>query len=63
MLLLKFSTIFTVIGSQKAAVKANYDEVYSVKWIDIAEYFPDFDFSKADCEYCKIFVMKVNKNE
>ncbi|KAL7024299.1 hypothetical protein ACKWTF_012978 [Chironomus riparius] len=56
------STIFTVIGSQKAAVKANYEEVYAVKWTDVAEHFPDFDFSKADCEYCKIFVLKVNKN-
>ncbi|XP_070507060.1 uncharacterized protein [Chironomus tepperi] len=56
------STIFTVIGSQKAAVKANYEEILSVKWTDIAELFPNFDFSKADCEYCKIFDMKIEND-
>jgi hypothetical protein len=56
------STIFTVIGSQKAAVKANYEEILSVKWTDIADLFPSFDFSKADCEFCKIFDMKIEKN-
>lgn len=53
------STIFTVIGSQKAAVKANYEEILSVKWTEIAEMFPNFDFSKSDCENCKIFDLKI----
>lgn len=51
------STVFTVIGSQKAAFKANYEEVLAVKWTDIAEQFPQFDFTKAECEYCKIIDM------
>ena len=51
------STIFTVIGSQKAAFKADYKEVFAVKWTDIADMFPQFDFSKANCEYCKIIDM------
>lgn len=49
------STVFTVIGSQKAAVKANYEEIVAIKWADIADDFPQFDFTKADSEYCKIF--------
>ena len=53
------STIFTVIGSQKAAVKANYEEILSVKWSEIAELFPNFDFSLSDCESCKIFDLKI----
>ena len=54
------STIFTVIGSQKAAVKANYEEILSIKWTDIAEEFPNFDFSKSDCKCCKIFDLKID---
>jgi hypothetical protein len=55
------STVFTVIGSQKAAMKANYEEVVAVKWADIAADFPQFDFTKADSEYCKIIDMKLDK--
>ena len=55
------STVFTVIGSQKAAFKANYEEVVAVKWADIADDFPQFDFTKADSEYCKIIDMKLDK--
>lgn len=53
------STVFTVIGSQKAAMKANYNEVFAVKWMDIAEKFPQFDFTKADSEFCKIIDMQL----
>jgi len=52
------STVFTVIGSQKAAIKANFEEVVSVKWTDIAADFPQFDFTKADSECIKIMDMK-----
>lgn len=51
------STVFTVIGSQKAALKAGYKEVLAVKWTDLADKFPQFDFTKADTEYCKIIDM------
>lgn len=48
------SSVFTGIGSQKAAVKANYYDVYSIKWMDVGKKFPAIDFSKSNVEYCRI---------
>lgn len=53
------STVFTVIGSQKAAMNANYKEVFAVKWDDIQDKFPAFDFSLKNSEYCKIIDYKI----
>jgi GNAT superfamily N-acetyltransferase len=53
------SSAFTVIGSQKAAVKANYVECYSIKWTEVGEKFPAFDFSIATVDCCKIMDMTV----
>ncbi|KAG5684449.1 hypothetical protein PVAND_013683 [Polypedilum vanderplanki] len=53
------STVFTVIGSQKAALKAGYEEIFSVKWSDIQEQFPNFDFSISFSEFCKIMDLKI----
>lgn len=53
------STIFTVIGSQRAAKKANYDEVFSIKWMDVGKVFKDFDFTKGVAECCKILDFKI----
>lgn len=53
------STLFTVIGSQKAAIKANYDEVFAIKWEDVGKLFKDFDFTKSNAEYCKILDFKI----
>lgn len=57
--LLVTSTIFTVIGSQKAAIKANYDEVFAIKYEDVGKVFKDFDFSKSKVEYCKLLDFKI----
>lgn len=57
--LLATSTIFTVIGSQKAAIKANYDEVFAIKWEDVGKNFEDFDFTKSNAEYCKLLDFKI----
>jgi hypothetical protein len=53
------STVFTVIGSQKAALKAGYEEIFSVRWADIQDKFPNFNFSIAFGEFCKIIDLKV----
>lgn len=53
------STVFTVIGSQKAAVKANYDEVFSIKWLDVGDRYKGFDFTKSNNEFCKILDFKI----
>lgn len=53
------SSAFTVIGSQKAAFKANYEEVYSIKWSEVGEKFPKFDFSLANVDHCKILDLTI----
>lgn len=53
------SNLFTVIGSQKAAINANFDEVFAIKWTDVRNLFKDFDFSKSNAEFCKIFDFKI----
>lgn len=53
------STLFTVIGSQKAAYKANYCEVFSMKYTDLGEKFKEFDISKRSCESCIILDFKI----
>lgn len=53
------TTVCTVIGSQKAAIKANYNEVFSIKWIDVGETFQGFNFAKSNAEYCKILDYKI----
>ncbi|KAG5684450.1 hypothetical protein PVAND_013684 [Polypedilum vanderplanki] len=45
---------FTVIGSQRAAIKANYIEGFSIKWTEVEKKFPAFDFSIANVDCCKI---------
>lgn len=52
-------TIFSTISSQKAAEKAEYQEVYSVSYEEAQIHFPDYDFSKATGTHCKTFVMRV----
>lgn len=48
------STLFTVIGSQKAAARANYSDGFSIKWSELGEIFTEFDFTKSNVESCKI---------
>lgn len=53
------STLYTVIGSQKAALKANYYQVFSIKYTDLGEKFQRFDFSKRNCELCQVLDYKI----
>lgn len=48
------STVFTVIGSQKAAIKAKYFEAFVIEWTKVNEKFPAFNFKKSKNEFCKI---------
>lgn len=53
------ATIFSTLSSQKAAVKAGYEETFAISYKDVQQKFPHFDFSKATGTHCKTFVMKV----
>lgn len=53
------STVFTVIGSQKAAFNADYYETFAIKYTDVEKTVKGFDFNKRSCELCKIFDFKI----
>lgn len=53
------SATFTAIGSQKAAEKAGFKEVFSISFDELGEIFPSFDFSKATAECAKIMDYKI----
>ncbi|KAG5684338.1 hypothetical protein PVAND_013573 [Polypedilum vanderplanki] len=53
-------TIFTGIGSQMAAKKANYDDFYSIKYSELKEVKPLYNFLiNAKSTYCKIMSLKI----
>lgn len=47
------STVFTMIGSQKAAVSAGYKELFAISYAELQEKYPDLDFSTANSSHCK----------
>lgn len=53
------STIFTSIGSQKAAVSAGYEENFSIPYVEIQKKIPALDFSNVVTRECKIFSLKI----
>ena len=53
------STIFTSLGSQKAAKKAGYDENSAVELVKVKEAFPTMVFSDNDPKDCKIYSLKI----
>lgn len=53
------STAFTGIGSQTAAKKAGYREVYVISYEEIEKKFPRFDFSKSVTKYFKTLALQV----
>lgn len=53
------STAFTGIGSQTAAKKAGYDEVFVIPFADIEKMIPGFDFSKNVTKYFKTMALKL----
>jgi ribosomal protein S18 acetylase RimI-like enzyme len=52
------ATAFTAIGSQIAAKKAGYKEVYVISYAEIEKTFPRFDFSKSVTKEFKTMVLK-----
>lgn len=53
------STIFTSIGSQKAAATAGYEENCSTSYREIQEEIPGLDFSDVVTTHCKVFSLKI----
>lgn len=53
------ATVFSTISSQKSAIKAGYQEVFSISYEDIQPHFPHFDFSNASGSHCKTFVLEL----
>lgn len=53
------STLYTVIGSQKAAEKAGHKLTYQISYKELHEKYPTFDFSKSNAEFLKIMDFKM----
>jgi GNAT superfamily N-acetyltransferase len=53
------SSAFTAVGSQKAAEKAGYKEVFSVEFEEVGKVFTSFDFSQATSASAKILDFKI----
>lgn len=53
------STMFTTIGSQIAAERADFEESFSMTYDDLEKLFPSFDFSKASSKFLKKYSMKI----
>lgn len=53
------SSIYTVIGSQKAAVKAGHTETLKISYNELVKSYPTFDFSKSNAEFVKFFDFKL----
>lgn len=54
------TTLFTTIGSQKAAQTAGYQEKAATSYDEIQLKFPEMDFSKVNTTHCKIFALVVS---
>jgi GNAT superfamily N-acetyltransferase len=52
-------TCFSTLNSQKAAVKADYQEISSMSYQELQSKLPDFDFSNASGTHCKNFILKM----
>jgi GNAT superfamily N-acetyltransferase len=50
---------FTGIGSQMAAKKADYEEVFTIKYVDLKNASPRFSFLSTKTEYFKIMAVKI----
>lgn len=53
------ASLFTTLGSQKAAFKLGFREDFSISYSTLQEQFNDFDFSKANCQDCKLLSLKI----
>lgn len=57
------STIFTTIGSQKAAEIAGYEEKSSTSYAELSAKFTALDFSHVDASFCKTLTRKISINK
>lgn len=54
------TTVFTAIGSQKAAALAGYKEIHVRSYEEIGKDFPAFDFSKSATKDIKIMALEID---
>lgn len=57
--LLVTASLFTTAASQKAAFKLGFREDFSISYKVLQQQFPDFDFSSANCDDCKLLSLKI----
>lgn len=53
------STIFSTLGAQIAAKKANFEESWPMTYDDVTKMFPSFDFSNVSTKFLKKYSLKV----
>lgn len=53
------STVFTGIGSQTAAKKAGFEEVYAIKYTDLKQVSSQFSYLNTKSEFCKVQTLKI----
>lgn len=53
------TSLFTTLGSQKAALKNGYHEDCSISYAILQKKYPEIDFSCANCEDCKLLTLKI----
>lgn len=53
------SSVFTAVGSQKAAEKVGFKESFSISFNEIAQVFPSFEFLKDSSNAVKILDYKI----
>lgn len=53
------ATVFTGIGSQTAAKKAGYEEVYEISYADLEKILERFDFSKSLTKTLKLQALRL----
>lgn len=53
------SSVFTAVGSQKAAEKVGFRESFSISFDELEKVFPSFNFSKTSATDIKILDYKI----
>lgn len=54
------STLFTTLGSQKAAKSAGYEEMSATSYEEVQANFPETDFSSANTSHCLTCALKID---
>lgn len=53
------TSLFTTLGSQKAALKVGFEEDFSISYEKLKQKFKDIDFSSANTPDCKLMSLKI----